>query len=100
MMKKMEIEGSVFLAWKEHAVTKVLFEYLNNNKKFIEEGVLLGESLFNNRGELHLAHELGVRDGLNIILNITLEQLINPKNVDEGEVWERNEILEQLDTEY
>ena len=78
----MEIGKNNFLTWKHDEVTKEVFKALQEAREHINETLTNAEILLGENAEKNLARLVGQREGIDLLLQISYEDL------EEGDQYE------------
>jgi hypothetical protein len=63
--------------WKQEAITKAVFTWAKEKQRFIEEDMLSRSVILKEGGQLKLCELAGMRDILDQLINLSIEDLNN-----------------------
>jgi len=69
------ISAEEFGMWKQHEITKKLFDALENYKKDAEEAMTNPSLIMSDRCQRELARLVGLIEGINLVLNVNVESV-------------------------
>lgn len=79
----MEIDNSQFYSWKKDPTTIKLLEALKVMRDSIEKNMTNEEVIFAPNSKQVLARLVGVREGLDLVLNIDVDDLVEGEQEDD-----------------
>lgn len=76
------IDISQYRIWKADPVTKAVFAGIHNHRDVINDALLSGEVFM--ADTKRAIHSIGFRDGLDALLNIQSEEVVDEEHIDEN----------------
>lgn len=83
----MSIDISNYRTWKKDVVTKALFKSLKEARELVSDAMVNSDTIMRDDCSRNMAKLLGMREGIDLVLEMTFEDFKNGEDVyDEEEV--------------
>ena len=80
----MELDRSLFIEWEQHPITKAIFSRLEEIRKSISDEMQDAHVIMSDNSGKKLAYLLGERNSIELVLNMTIEDITNESSESTG----------------